>query len=419
MKCQRLIFELGDGAFTIDLHPRLTVFAGLGPVERAALAGELLGALEGTRTGVHLELRDAAGRALALLRPTSGDPTVVDVATGEDCTDRFGTAAGPGLDLRQAADLHVDAAALRAPVDPQIDRLARLDQKRLWAAAEHVARTERHLNEEATAVGPLHLRSELADLIEERHQHLEAARARSALARRVATLAGAVSALAAVPFAAFEPGLALPPLAITTLAMLHAEVTRRGIERAEEAEQLALAEVGAQSYLGFHIQRVDGMLSSAENRKRLATAADLHRKALATWQDLVGSVEVRWAFEHRDRIIRRALILRELDGRAGSHQPALADPVAAAAGAMLLDRLMDAAHAGAAGDGLPLVLDEPFDGLGAEATRDLLSVVGERAGQPQVVLLTDDPEVIEWARLEALGGGVALVEPVHDRVTID
>jgi hypothetical protein len=265
----------------------------------------------------------------------------------------------------------------------------------------------------------MQLPSELADRIEERHQQLEAARARSASARRVATLAGAVSALAAVPFAAAEPGLALPPLAITTLAMLHAEITRRGIERAEEAEQLALAEVGAQSYLGFHIQRVDGMLSSAENRRRLATAADLHRKALATWQDLAGSVDVHWAVEHRDRIVRRALILREIEERAGGRDPAFADPVTAASGAVLLDRLMDAARAGATGDGLPLVLDEPFARLDPDRRQALLALVAERAGQPQIVLLTDDPDVIEWARLESLGGGLALVEPVHDPVTVD
>ena len=67
-----MIIELGDEAFTIDLHPRLTVFTALGADARRGFAEELVGALDGTRSGVHLELRDAAGRQFALLRPADG-----------------------------------------------------------------------------------------------------------------------------------------------------------------------------------------------------------------------------------------------------------------------------------------------------------------------------------------------------------
>ena len=63
VKCQRVIIEAGGGTFTLDLHPRLSVIAGLGPAERESLIGEIIGALGGSRTGVHLELARCDGSA--------------------------------------------------------------------------------------------------------------------------------------------------------------------------------------------------------------------------------------------------------------------------------------------------------------------------------------------------------------------
>ena len=40
-----------------------------------------------------------------------------------------------------------------------------------------------------------------------------------------------------------------------------------------------------------------------------------------------------------------------------------------------------------------------------------MELLARTAGTPQVILLTDQDEVATWARLEALTGEVALVEP--------
>ena len=56
------------------------------------------------------------------------------------------------------------------------------------------------------------------------------------------------------------------------------QLTRRAerdeqLERAGEDETKALKAAGAQSYLGFHLQRVNGLLASDQHRKRLMRAA--------------------------------------------------------------------------------------------------------------------------------------------------
>ena len=73
------MIEAGENTLTLDLHPRLTVVAGIGRVEREGLVGELIGALGGSRPGLHLELEERSGRHLAVFRPTSGRPRIVDV----------------------------------------------------------------------------------------------------------------------------------------------------------------------------------------------------------------------------------------------------------------------------------------------------------------------------------------------------
>ena len=50
---------------------------------------------------------------------------------------------------------------------------------------------------------------------------------------------------------------------------------------------------GAQSYLGFHLQRVNGLLASDQHRKRLMRAAEEHRESVAAWRALVGDVVQR------------------------------------------------------------------------------------------------------------------------------
>ena len=43
MRVERVVIEAGENTFTLDLHPRLTVVAGMGRVERDSLIGEIVG----------------------------------------------------------------------------------------------------------------------------------------------------------------------------------------------------------------------------------------------------------------------------------------------------------------------------------------------------------------------------------------
>ena len=64
MRYERLVIQAGSNSFTLNLHPRLTVIAGVGQLERESLIGELVGALGSSRSGVHAELVQDDGRHL-------------------------------------------------------------------------------------------------------------------------------------------------------------------------------------------------------------------------------------------------------------------------------------------------------------------------------------------------------------------
>jgi hypothetical protein len=41
----------------------------------------------------------------------------------------------------------------------------------------------------------------------------------------------------------------------------------------------------------------------------------------------------------------------------------------------------------------------------------MLELVGRSAGTPQVVYLTEDADIAAWARMEAVAGHLAVIEP--------
>ena len=44
----------------------------------------------------------------------------------------------------------------------------------------------------------------------------------------------------------------------------------------------------------------------------------------------------------------------------------------------------------------------------------LLELLGRSSGNPQIIFLTEDEDVASWARLEALTGELAIVEPTPE-----
>jgi hypothetical protein len=163
VRYERLVIQAGSNSFSVSLHPRLTVIAGLGAVERDGLVGELIGALGSSRTGVHAEIVQDDGRHLAVFRPEGGRHRVVDIESATDISKEFTTPAGridllghAGVELRRARRrMRLGAADLATGTQGAalIRQLAEVDQNRLWSAAEALRRTDDHLQQVAEAVG--------------------------------------------------------------------------------------------------------------------------------------------------------------------------------------------------------------------------------------------------------------------------
>ena len=142
---------------------------------------------------------------------------------------------------------------------------------------------------------------------------------------------------------------------------------RARVNRAFDAEREALGEAGAQSYLGFQLQRVNGLVSSQENRRRLLAAAEDHRVAAARWSEIVGDVSVDWALEHHEAITAAARLRDDIHsiGQLSSGSVELGTDQAAGLAQALVARLVQARNLGVHQESFPVILDDPFTGLAA------------------------------------------------------
>ena len=104
MRFERLVLSDAGNRVAVDLHPGLSVLAGLGHVERDGVLNEFVGALGTSRSGVHLELRADDGHRFAVFRPTNGAHRVVDVDARADVTAEFTDDHG-AIDLLARAGL--------------------------------------------------------------------------------------------------------------------------------------------------------------------------------------------------------------------------------------------------------------------------------------------------------------------------
>lgn len=427
MQFERLVIEAGTNTFTLELHPRLTVLAGVGKAERDSIVGELIGALGSTRSGVHAELVTDDGRHLAVFRPEGARHRVVDIEAAKDVSGEFTTPDGRidllhhhGVELRQArrkmrftaSDLSTGSkgAAL-------IRRLADADQARLWTAAEALQHTDEELQRVSEEVGSAPEDAEVVDRIEQRHMQLEAAQDRQERHRRTTFLASLIATVLAIPALVVSTSLAFPLLGIAAIAVAASVFFRAGVKRAAKAEDEALAAAGAQSYLGFQIQRVNGLLSSDAHRKALMQAAQANREAVAAWRELAGEISADWALEHREEIIATARVRRDVQTLSAlSSAPLPDDDATSDLARVLVTHLAELRHLGIGGEGFPLVLDDPLVELDPRAKPALLELLGQTAGSPQLVFLTEDDDVASWARLEALTGALSIIEPQPEHV---
>jgi hypothetical protein len=420
VKFERLVIEHAGHRVTFDLHPRLTVVAGLGQLERDGLINEFVGALGSSRPGVHLELAADDGHRFALFRPLGDTHRVIDVDAREDVTEHF-TGPDGEIDLLQRAELDQRSArrAMRitsedlvgaSETSERIRHLSGCDQDELWRAAEATVEAEQRLEDEAQAAGGNVEDAEVIASIEDHHERFEQTQAESEHVRRATFLIAGIAALLSIPLAPAVGAIIVAPLAvIALLAVATSFVTWRRAEQARAAEADALAEAGAQSYLGFHLQRVNGLLASDLNRQRLLHAADEHRDALRAWASLAGETPAAWALERRDTISAAARAQREVAGLADR------DGSPDGTGAIVhefLGRLDALRHLGPGDESFPALLDEPFEHLADAALPTLLETLVLTTEHQQVVLLSSDPRLADWARVEAMTGAMSLIEPV-------
>ncbi|MBK5223653.1 MAG: hypothetical protein JJE52_12445 [Acidimicrobiia bacterium] len=427
MRYERLVIDAGeDKTFALDFHPRLTVVTGVGRLEREGLMSDLVGTLSSNRSGGALEVTDDRGRHLAIFRPTGKRHLVVDIDEGTEVTARYRNDKGEvdllsneGLDqLTAKRRMRVTGADLttRTQSAELIHRLASCDQAILWKVAERVHTTEVQLARMAEDAGTAPEDLQMVESIERHHAEFERAQAGHEKVRRLTFMLATLCAVAAVPIAMFvAPLYSLGAIVPASIITIYSFLMWRRMETAREAEQSALEKAGASSYLGFHLQRVNTLLSSDQTRRQLMSSADAHREASYSWHAMAGDVPVNWALEHRDDIVSAARVRVRADRSAITGR---ADDLPSVLGEELVVRLADARRLGSSGESFPLVLDDPFVDFDSSVKPALLELLGESSHRQQILFLTDDPDVAAWARLEALTGALAVVEPSNPNRTV-
>ena len=154
------------------------------------------------------------------------------------------------------------------------------------------------------------------------------------------------------------------------------------------------------------------MLSTVETKKKSTAAAGDSRKAADAWRELAGEISPDWALAHREEIIAAALLQRgasPLNGTQETYTP-VEGGLAANLAHALVTHLSEVRKMGPEGESLPLLLDDPFIALDPSVKPALLELLSRSAGSPQVIFLTNDPDVCTWARLEALTGEIGILE---------
>jgi hypothetical protein len=113
--------------------------------------------------------------------------------------------------------------------------------------------------------------------------------------------------------------------------------------------------------------------------------------------------------DRRDTLVRRVGVLE--GGHTHHPAPSIdADDLEQ----RLLARLAAARRVGPAAETVPLVLSEPFEHLHGDRKWSILQVVERLSATVQLVYLTDDVDVIVWARRLAANGAISLLEPTAE-----
>lgn len=422
VRLERLVIGSGERTLAAEFHPKLTVIGGLEPAVREALAGEVIDALAGARPGVHLELT-SAGRHLTVFRPDRGRHRVIDTDAVADVTEEHLGADGEidlfaarGVDralARRAIRFTRDDLVPRGESDAWIARLAGVDQERLWDTAMRVRAAE-GLLEQASAGGGISADdAPIVREIEAKHAARVAATDAYERIRLIALTIGTVGALGAVGMSNLDRSSSVLPFLLVALFGAGLALRyRRSVDAAARAERDVLKQAGADDYSSFHYERVSTLLDTDHERRRFMQAVGDHRRAMAAWTEVAGPVPLRFALDHEEQVRATA----ELHAGIGALQTSSASTevgtdVAAELAQAVRARLEAVRALTGDGEHLPLVVDDPFEGLEPSMKPMLLEMLSAQAGDPQLVIVTADEDVTSWARVEAMTGELAVVEP--------
>ncbi len=423
VQLERLIIDSGEHTFATAFHPRFTVIGGLDHASRAALAGEIIDSLAGAKPGVHLELR-AHDRALTVFRPPSGRHRVIDTGSVDDVTTQYLGSDGSidlfaalGVDralAQRAIRLSSDDLVLRGATDEYVSRLAIMDQDLLWDTATRFQAANELLDQVSESSGASATDVELLDTVEATHAELVDATEKYDKIRLASLTVADIGAIVGLALTFSDQATSgLPFILMAIAGVVLALHFRRRVTRAENAEREALSFAGAEDYASFHFERVNALLDTDGDRRRFMEVVSAHRKASEQWKSVAGDISLTFALEHADQIRLSADVqhgVRSLQYLSETAPVMSADTTGELAQA-LLNRIEAVRALTPGADVLPMVVDDAFEDLEPTVKPMLLDMLSASAGAPQVILLTGDEDVTSWARMEAMTGQVAVIEP--------
>ncbi|MDP9441205.1 MAG: hypothetical protein M3P34_03270, partial [Actinomycetota bacterium] len=196
------------------------------------------------------------------------------------------------------------SAYLEGPGHPDVARLARADQERLWEVGNRAIESAVKLEKESLALGGLVTDGEapaIAQEIESAHTAVEQAQELVEKRRMGVVAAGGAAALgaAAVPLIPLVAPLALAGSAAAAYwAVLG---PRQQLAEAQDWETDALIRAGVPNYLSFHLRRMEAV-SDPTLRAGLERATREHRAAMADWRLLAGDMSPLEAVEREEEV---------------------------------------------------------------------------------------------------------------------
>ncbi|MFL5861472.1 MAG: hypothetical protein ACJ780_11925 [Solirubrobacteraceae bacterium] len=143
-------------------------------------------------------------------------------------------------------------------------------------------------------------------------------------------------------------------------------------------------------------------------QRHRAVAAQAYETAIDLVPDVEHLVDRKAAVERRVHVLEASA-----DGGAGSDGGGIdIEDVRR----QLIARLT-AARKGAGDESLPVLIDDALVPVRGDSKWDLLDLLDRVADKTQIVYLTDDYDVVLWARRRAGGGSLMLLEPVNELET--